>query len=205
MSSICNKSPITPPPTGYSDSVLDQVDAPVATGSAHLMRFGAELHLLHADLELGDIRLAAIRVASARAALDAAAEQYTESHRLAIELDFYQAHDERLRARHGGSFGVAEVLTQAQDSGLIHIDGKAVEALERTYADGGDQAAFGSFIADVTSLSATLAAFDSGAADAEPVLWQRFAWAAVTEFDRLRIRGQAMAIINTYTEARSAV
>lgn len=196
MAQICNKK-ANSPRSSVGDSLYDRVDAPVATGSAHFMRAGAELHLLHVDLELGDIRLAAVRVASAQAALAAAIADYESSHQVAIELGFYPLHDERLRAWGGGEFGILDLLSESRERGLISMDDESASAIAGRYADGGDEAAFTGFITAVKSYTAELAAFDMAAANREPVIWQRFAWTAISGFDQLRIYGQALAIINT--------
>lgn len=197
MTEICNKKP--PGTLRVSDSdIASQVDAPIATGSAHLMRAGAELHLLHSDLELGDVRLAAVRVSSALSALAAAIGQYEKSHQVATELGFYEMFDEQLRRQGGGDFAVAGLLSEADALGLIQLDDAMVNAMAAEYAAGGDRAVFTSFIADVRAFSASLAAFGPEAVGTDPVAWQRLAWSTITAFDRLRIRGQAMAIINTF-------
>jgi len=194
MAQICNKQHLA---VSTSD-INSRVDAPIATGSAHLMRAGSELHLLHTDLELGDVRLAAVRVSSALSALAAAIGQYEMSHQLATELGFYEIHDERLRRQGGGDFAVAGLLAETEALGLIQVDDAMVSAMAAEYAADGDRSVFTSFIADVKAFSVTLAAFDPKMAGTDPVVWQRFAWSALTGFDRLRIRGQAMAIINTF-------
>lgn len=115
MAQICNKEQ----ELASTNEIYDRVDRPIATGSAHFMRAGAELHLLHADLELSDPTQAALRVASARAAIGAATDSYWESHQLAEELDFYQIHDERLASAGRGNAGVLDTLRDAQSRGLV--------------------------------------------------------------------------------------
>jgi hypothetical protein len=161
------------------------------------MRAGAELHLLHSDLELDDVRLAAVRIASARAGLAAAVAEYELSHQVAIELGFYAVHDGRLRDVGGGDFGVLDTLHEGAALGLISIDDDQAATIARQFDEGGEGAAFTAFITAVKSYDAELAAFDATRADAEPVRWQRFAWTAISGFDRLRVNGQALAIINT--------
>lgn len=197
MSRICNKE------EEASSSLYDQVDAPIATGSAHFMRAGAELHLMHSDLELRDTVQAALRVASARCAIAAAIDDYESSHRLARELGFYTVHDQRLQDAGMGSAGVFHTLRDAQDLGLVDLDESTAAKIDRKYREGGDEAVFTGFIAELKDLAATLAAFDPAAADADPEMWARFAWSSVTAFDRIRIYGQTIAIVNIFGMSRA--
>lgn len=68
MSRVCNKAPNLPDGSVAEQSLYERVDGPIATGSAHFMRAGGELHLMHSDLELNDVRQAALRVRCAAAA-----------------------------------------------------------------------------------------------------------------------------------------
>ncbi|MGH4033525.1 hypothetical protein ACQB60_31855 [Actinomycetota bacterium Odt1-20B] len=198
MSRICNKQP------ERQMSLLDKetnelygrVDAPIATGSAHFMRAGSELHLLHVDLELNNPRQAAVRVSCAAAAVRSALTEYESSHAIALELGFYGVHDDRLRAAGHGAFRVRETLREARDKGLVALDDAAVTSIDRRFAEGGDEAAFTHFIEDLREFSADLDNFDRAAAQALPAQWLELSWRVVTEFDRIRIYGQALAIIN---------
>ncbi|UNO38869.1 hypothetical protein [Streptomyces sp. MST-110588] len=197
MSLICNKQPQQPAPTdSTAHDIYVRVDAPIATGSAHLMRAGAELHLLLSDLELNDPRQAAVRVSCAAAAVKAALAEYDTSHRAAVELGFYALHDELLRTAGNGSFRIGEVLGEAGGTGLIDLDEKSVDAIARRYSAGGDEAAFTHFIAELREFSAELDTFDRATATADASVWREFPWKAITQFDRVRVYGQALAIIN---------
>lgn len=194
MAAICNVKQ----DNSISDrgEVYDRVDAPIATGSAHLMRAGAELCLMHADLELGDTRQAAVRISSARAAVASALEEYESSHRLAKELDFYSLHNEYLSGVDG--FLVGDTLRRATDLGLVGLSEAMIEAIERKYVDNGHEAAFAHFIAELTAFAARLAECDRTEADADPITWQHLGWKLLTAFNRVRVYGQALAIINTF-------
>lgn len=195
MSSICNK-PNLPDGSVAEQSLYERVDGPVATGSAHFMRAGSELHLMHSDLELGDVRQAALRVRCADAAVRAALVEYRTSHRVAQELGFYPVHDERLRAAGGGTAPVRETLGAAREADLVQLSPGAVETIALRYEEGGDEAAFGHFVTALTAFSAELEGFAAQATEAGPADWQRLAWQLLTGFDRIRIYGQALAVVN---------
>jgi hypothetical protein len=178
------------------DSVYDRVDAPIATGSAHLMRAGAELHLMVADLELNNQRQAALRVASAHAAVLAALREYQTSHALAKELGFYALHNQRLQDPSTGRHRIAETVRPARDLGLVDLDESMLAATGRECATGGYEAAYQHFIDDLTNHAAELAGFVEAAPDRDPVRWTALAWQLVTSFNRVRVRGQVLAIIN---------
>ncbi|TGB07297.1 hypothetical protein [Streptomyces sp. MZ04] len=205
MSRVCNKAPNLPDGSVAEQSLYERVDGPIATGSAHFMRAGSELHLMHSDLELNDVRQAALRVRCAAAAIRAGLVEYRSSHRVAHELGFYPVHDERLRAAGGGTAPVRETLTTARDADLVQLDKAAVEAIALRYEEGGDEAAFGHFVTALTAFSADLDGFAAHAADARPADWQRVAWQLLTAFDRIRIYGQALAVINILGMTPSAV
>ncbi|MEU6990451.1 hypothetical protein ABZ953_07280 [Streptomyces sp. NPDC046465] len=177
-------------------SLYERVDGPVATGSAHFMRAGGELHLMHADLELNDVRQAGLRVRCAAAAVQAGLVEYRASHLIAQELGFYPVHDERLRVAGGGTAAVRETLGAAREAGLVQLDETAVETVARRYETGGDEVAFSHFIAELTEFSADLDDFAARTADTRPADWQRLAWQLLSTFDRIRIYGQALAVIN---------
>ncbi|MEU5950753.1 hypothetical protein [Streptomyces sp. NPDC047525] len=186
-------------------SLYERVDGPIATGSAHFMRAGSELHLMHSDLELNDVRQAALRVRCAAAAVRAALVEYRTSHRVAQELGFYPVHDERLRVAGGGTAPVRETLGAARDADLVQLDRGAIEAVARRYEDGGDEAAFGHFVTELTGFSAELEGFAAQATEAGPADWQRLAWQLLTGFDRIRIYGQALAVVNILGMTPAAV
>ncbi|MFE6160501.1 hypothetical protein ACFQ7F_16495 [Streptomyces sp. NPDC056486] len=196
MSRVCNKAPSLPDGSVADQSLYERVDGPIATGSAHFMRAGSELHLMHSDLELNDVRQAALRVRCAAAAVRAALVEYRTSHRVAQELGFYPVHDERLRVAGGGSIPVRETLGAARDADLVQLDQAAVEAVARRYEEGGDEAAYGHFVTELTGFSSELDGFAAQAAEAGPADWQRVAWQLLTAFDRIRIYGQTLAVIN---------
>lgn len=200
MAQICNKEEQL---SASAHEIYNRVDRPIATGSAHFMRAGGELHLLHADLELSDLAQAGLRVASARAAIGAAIDSYRESHQLAEELDFYRIHDERLASAGRGSAGVLGTLQDAQSRGLVELDDGRARWIDQVYRDGGDRAAFTGFIAELAEFAGTLAEFDPATADANPETWARFAWSALTAFDRIRTFGQSIAIINIFGMSRT--
>lgn len=206
MSRVCNKSPVVLPEGSAAErSLYERVDGPVATGSAHFMRAGGELHLMHADLELNDQRQAALRVTCAAAAIRAALVEYRTSHRIAVELGFYPVHDERLRAAGGGTARVRETLVAARDAQLIQLDAPAIDALAQRYEQGGDEAAFGHFVTELTAFSEDLDEFAAGAAEARAAEWQLLAWQFITVFDRIRIYGQSLAVVNILGMTPSAV
>ncbi|MEU6001088.1 hypothetical protein [Streptomyces sp. NPDC047197] len=199
MSRICNKAP-APPDGSVTDqslqSLYERVDGPIATGSAHFMRAGSELHLMHSDLELGDARKAALRVRCAAAAVRTALVEYRTSHRVAQELGFYPVHDERLRLAGGGVAPVRETLRAAREANLVQLDRVSIEAVARRHEEGGDEAAFGHFVSELTAFSAELEGFAAQATQAGPADWQPLAWQLLTGFDRIRIYGQALAVVN---------
>ncbi|KOU51861.1 hypothetical protein [Streptomyces sp. WM6378] len=206
MSVICNKQESRLFPLDEETSELyARVDAPIATGSAHLMRAGAELHLLHSDLELNDLRQATVRVSCAAAAVKAALVEYESSHSIARELGFYAVHDEVLRAAGGGSLRVRETLEEASGLGLVALDSESLGVIARRFVAGGDEAAFGHFLSELREFSAELDLFDRTAASADLSAWQQFPWKAITQFDRIRIYGQALAIINILGTAGTSV
>jgi hypothetical protein len=198
MSLICNvKPPFSMALPGQENiDLYDRVDTPIATGSAHLMRAGAELHLVLSDLELDDLRQAAVRVSCAAVAIRAALAEYDNSHAIAQELGFYAVHDDLLRSVGGGSFRVREILDEACGLGLVTLDRESLSAIVRRFEEGGDELAFSHFISELREFSTELDNFDRVAATAEPLAWQQFPWKAITRFDRIRIYGQALAIIN---------
>ncbi|MFC8126998.1 hypothetical protein [Streptomyces sp. NPDC057302] len=205
MSRVCNKAPNLPDGSVADQSLYERVDGPIATGSAHFMRAGSELHLMHSDLELNDVRQAALRVRCAAAAVRAALVEYRTSHRVAQELGFYPVHDERLRVAGGGTAAVRETLGTARDADLVQLDQGAIEAVARRYEEGGDEAAFGHFVTELTGFSAELEGFAAQATAAGPADWQRLAWQLLTGFDRIRIYGQALAVVNILGMAPGAV
>jgi hypothetical protein len=205
MSRVCNKAPSLPDGSVAEQSLYERVDGPIATGSAHFMRAGSELHLMHSDLELNDPHQAALRVRCASAAVRAALVEYRTSHRVAQELGFYPVHDERLRVAGGGSAPVRETLVAARESDLVQLDQAAVEAIALRYEQGGDEAAYGHFVTALTGFSAELDAFAARSAEASPAEWQSLAWRLLTAFDRIRIYGQALAVINILGMTPSAV
>ncbi|MFI7321197.1 hypothetical protein [Streptomyces venezuelae] len=205
MSRVCNKAPSLPDGSIADQSLYASVDGPIATGSAHFMRAGSELHLMHSDLELNDQRQAALRVRCAAAAVKAALVEYRTSHRIAQELGFYPVHDERLRTAGGGTAPVRETLDAARQADLVQLDDVAVETIALRYEAGGDEAAYSHFVTALTGFSTELDAFAAGAADAPPADWQRLAWQFLTAFDRIRIYGQALAVINILGMTPSAV
>ncbi|MFH8484870.1 hypothetical protein [Streptomyces longisporoflavus] len=205
MSRVCNKAPSLPDGSVADQSLYERVDGPIATGSAHFMRAGSELHLMHSDLELDDVRQAALRVRCAAAAIGAALVEYRTSHRVALELGFYPVHDERLRAAGGGAAPVRQTLAEARDADLVQLDHNAVEAIALRYEQGGDEAAFGHFLSELTDFSANLERFAAHASRAGAADWQRVAWQLLTGFDRIRIYGQALAVINILGMTPSAV
>ncbi|MEV0113112.1 hypothetical protein AB0H77_07635 [Streptomyces sp. NPDC050844] len=196
MSRVCNKAPNLPDGSVAEQALYQRVDGPIATGSAHFMRAGSELHLMHSDLELNDVRQAALRVRCAAAAVQAGLVEYRTSHRAAQELGFYPVHDERLRAAGGGTAPVRETLGTARDADLVQLDRAAIEAIALRYEEGGDEAAFGHFVTALSAFSADLDGFAASADEAGPADWQRVAWQLLTAFDRIRIYGQALAVIN---------
>jgi hypothetical protein len=204
MSSICNvKGPEQlSPREGLQEAtgrdVYGLVDGPIATGSAHLMRAGSEIHLLHADLELGDLRQAAVRVSCAEAAVKAALEEYETSHKIAQELDFYSIHNERIREARAGSFRIPEVLHEATARGLVSLDDSSLSTITHAFDQNGDEQAFSEFITELKEFSTTLAQFDPASANEDTVQWQQFAWKSITLFNHVRTHGQALAIINTF-------
>ncbi|MFC7307817.1 hypothetical protein ACFQVC_26780 [Streptomyces monticola] len=202
MSSICNKPPVVDPGFSAHRDLYQRVDDPIATGSAHFMRAGSELHLMHSDLELNDRRQAVVRASCAAAAVKAALTEYRTSHRIAQELGFYAVHDDLLRSAGDGTVPVHETLGGAHDADLVDLPESEVDALARRYADGGDEAAFGHFLSALTELSTELDGFAEEAVTASPADVQRFAWRAITRFDRIRAYGQAMAVINILGTAR---
>ncbi|WP_328491985.1 hypothetical protein OHS59_03970 [Streptomyces sp. NBC_00414] len=205
MSRVCNKSPNLPDGNAAERSLYERVDGPIATGSAHFMRAGGELHLMHSDLELNDQRQAALRVRCAAAAVRAALVEYRASHRIAQELGFYPVHDERLRVAGGGTAPVRETLDAARKANLVQLDRSAIETIALRYEEGGDEAAYSYFVAELTMFSADLDGFATGAAEAPAADWQRLAWQFLTAFDRIRIYGQALAVINILGMTPSAV
>ncbi|WP_055702527.1 MULTISPECIES: hypothetical protein [Streptomyces] len=205
MSRVCNKAPNLPDGSIAEQSLYERVDGPIATGSAHFMRAGSELHLMHSDLELSDQRQASLRVRCAAAAVRAALVEYRTSHRVAQELGFYPVHDERLRVAGGGTAPVRETLGAARDDDLVQLDQAAIETVARRYEEGGDEAAYGHFVAELTRFSVALDSFAEHAAEARPADWQRLAWQFLTAFDRIRIYGQALAVINILGMTPSAV
>ncbi|MEV0322811.1 hypothetical protein ACIBKX_24195 [Streptomyces sp. NPDC050658] len=205
MSRVCNKAPSLPSDSVADQSLYESVDGPIATGSAHFMRAGSELHLMHSDLELNDVRQATLRVRCAAVAVRAALVEYRTSHRVAQELGFYPVHDERLRAAGGGTAPVRETLDSARGSDLVQLDQNDVETIVRRYEEGGDEAAFGHFVTALTELSAELDRFAARSVEASPADWQRLAWQFLTAFDRIRIYGQALAVINILGMTPSAV
>lgn len=174
------------------------VDTPIATGSAHLMRAGSELHLLHSDLELSNLRQAVVRVACAEASISAALDEYESSHQVAKELEFYPLHDERIREARGGSFRIPETLREAESLGMINLDEASINALDRAFEAGGEAAAFSHFLAQLREFRRAVADFDVESANEDPPQWQKFAWASITAFERIRAYGQSLAIINTF-------
>uniref|UniRef100_A0AAU3IA88 Uncharacterized protein n=1 Tax=Streptomyces sp. NBC_01393 TaxID=2903851 RepID=A0AAU3IA88_9ACTN len=202
MSSVCNKADAPQLDASSVTRIYDRVDAPIATGSAHFMRAGSELHLVHSDLELNDTRQAAVRVACAVAALDAALDEYETSHQVAKELGFYRLHDDRLREANSGEFRIRETLREAGNLGLLYLDEASAERTSRIFEEGGDEAAFTNFIAELRLLLEGLRAFDASAADENPVYWQHFGWKSITAFDQLRIYGQSLAVINIFGMTR---
>ncbi len=198
MSQVCNKQQPQLPGEGALRDLYDSVDTPVATGSAHLMRAGSELHLVHRDLELGDRRQAGVRVACAAAAVRSALADYESSREVARELGFHAVHDARLRAAGREGVQVLDVLREAGSQGLVALDEESLAAIAAQYAEGGDESAFGGFIETLRTFSAELDTFARTADGEGPVEWQQFAWKSITEFDRIRIRGQAIAIINIF-------
>ncbi|MFK4067115.1 hypothetical protein [Streptomyces sp. NPDC029674] len=205
MSRVCNKAPGLPDGSIAEQSLYERVDGPIATGSAHFMRAGSELHLMHADLELNDARQAALRVRCAAAAVRAALVEYRTSHRVAQELGFYPVHDERLRVAGGGTAPVRETLGVARETDLVQLDEAGIEAVALRYESGGDEAAYGHFVTELTGFSVDLDGFAALAADARPADWQRLAWQFLSAFDRIRIYGQALAVINILGMTPSAV
>ncbi|MEV5983207.1 hypothetical protein [Streptomyces sp. NPDC052114] len=205
MSRVCNKAPNLPDGSIAEQSLYERVDGPIATGSAHFMRAGSELHLMHSDLELSDQRQAALRVRCAAAAVRAALVEYRTSHRVAQELGFYPVHDERLRVAGGGTAPVRETLGAARDDDLVQLDQADIETVARRYEEGGDEAAYGHFVTELTRFSVALDSFAERAAEARPADWQRLAWQFLTAFDRIRIYGQALAVINILGMTPSAV
>ncbi|GAA3104520.1 hypothetical protein ACFQ0X_02465 [Streptomyces rectiviolaceus] len=196
MSRVCNKAPGLPDGSVAEQSLYERVDGPIATGSAHFMRAGSELHLMHSDLELNDVRQAALRVRCAAAAVRAALVEYRTSHRVAQELGFYPVHDKRLRVAGGGTAPVRETLGAARDADLVQLDRGTIETIALRYEAGGDEAAFGHFVTALTEFSADLEGFAAQATEAGPADWQRLAWQLLTGFDRIRIYGQALAVVN---------
>lgn len=205
MSRVCNKAPNLPDGSVAEQSLYERVDGPIATGSAHFMRAGSELHLMHSDLELNDVRQAALRVRCAAAAVRAALVEYRTSHSVAQELGFYPVHDKRLRVAGGGTAPVRETLGAAREADLVQLDEAAVEAVAMRYEQGGDEAAFGHFVSELTGFSEELDGFAAHASEAGAADWQRVAWQLLTGFDRIRIYGQALAVINILGMTPSAV
>ncbi|MFE0171186.1 hypothetical protein ACFWZ2_02635 [Streptomyces sp. NPDC059002] len=205
MSRVCNKAPDLPDGSIAEQDLYERVDGPIATGSAHFMRAGSELHLMHADLELNDQRRAALRVRCAAAAVRAALVEYRTSHRVAQELGFYPVHDGRLRLAGGGAAPVRKTLGAARDADLVQLDEAAVESVALRYEEGGDEAAFGHFVTELTAFSADLDGFAARAVDAPAADWQHLAWQFLTVFDRIRIYGQALAVINILGTTSDAV
>jgi len=201
MSMNCNVQQAKGP--SNVDSVYDKVDAPIATGSAHLMRGGAELHLMLADLELNNTRKAALRIVGAHAAIVAALAEYETSHALARELGFYALHNERLQDPATGRFRVADTLGPARDLGLVDVDDSIVAAIDGQCTDGGYEAAYGYFIDELTDYAKELAAIAGAGPDRDPVTWAAVAWRLVTSFNRIRVRGQALAIINIFDPSQA--
>ncbi|MEV0262111.1 hypothetical protein AB0I49_12270 [Streptomyces sp. NPDC050617] len=119
MSQVRDKQQPKPPSPGEGAlrDVYDSVDAPVATGSAHFMRAGSELHLVHRDLELGDRHQAGARVACAAAAVRSALADYESSRDIARELGFHAVHDARPRAAGREGVEVLDVLREAGSRG----------------------------------------------------------------------------------------
>uniref|UniRef100_A0AAU3HQ73 Uncharacterized protein n=1 Tax=Streptomyces sp. NBC_01393 TaxID=2903851 RepID=A0AAU3HQ73_9ACTN len=179
-------------------NVYGLVDGPIATGSAHFMRAGSEIHLLYADLELDDLRQAAVRVSCARAAVEAALEEYEASHRIAQEIGFYDIHNEKIREARAGNKHVLEVLREAITRGLVSLDDSLVLSLAHAFDHSGEKELFSHFLGEVEKFSTELAEFDSASANEDTVQWQHFAWQTLTSFEHVRTYGQALAIINTY-------
>ncbi|MEU7576389.1 hypothetical protein AB0B50_02125 [Streptomyces sp. NPDC041068] len=205
MSRVCNKAPSLPDGSVAEQSLYERVDGPIATGSAHFMRAGSELHLMHSDLELNDVRQAALRVRCAAAAVRAALVEYRTSHRIAQELGFYPVHDERLRAAGGGTAPVRATLDAARESDLVQLDDVDVETIALRYEAGGDEAAYGHFVTELTGFSTELDGFAERADEAPAADWQRLAWQFLTAFDRIRIYGQTLAVINILGMTPAAV
>ncbi|MFE9454882.1 hypothetical protein [Streptomyces sp. NPDC006739] len=206
MSVICNVI-VEQPPEGKQERIegakstsekYRMVDTPIATGSAHLMRAGSELHLLHSDLELNNLRQAAVRVSCAGASISAALDEYESSHQVAKELEFYPLHDARVREARGGSFRIPDTLREAESLGMINLDEASIDAIDRVFEAGGEEAAFSHFLAELREFRRTLADFDVESANEDPSQWQHFAWTSITAYDHIRVHGQALAIINTF-------
>lgn len=201
MSMNCNVQQAKGP--SNIDSAYDKVDAPIATGSAHLMRGGAELHLMLADLELNNTRKATLRIAGAHAAMVAALAEYETSHELAQELGFYALHNQRLQDPATGRFRVADTLGPARDLGLVDVDDSMIVEIDQQCTAGGYEAAYGHFIAELTAYATELAGIANAEPDRDPVTWAAIAWQLVTSFNRIRVRGQALAIINIFDPSQA--
>ncbi|MET9296387.1 hypothetical protein [Streptomyces sp. NPDC003077] len=205
MSLICNQPRQPGNGTNSVRDMYERVDAPIATGSAHLMRAGAELHLILADLEMNDPAQAAMRVTSVSAAVHAALAEYEESHRVAGELGFYSVHDTLLKTAGGGSFQVRAILDEAHEKGLVDLDEASVAALGERYVTGGDEKVFTEFIAELRVFSTEIDNFARATTTVDDSTWREFPWKAITHFDRIRVQGQAIAIVNILGTAHVTV
>ncbi|MEV0262112.1 hypothetical protein AB0I49_12275 [Streptomyces sp. NPDC050617] len=78
------------------------------------------------------------------------------------------------------------------------LDEESLADIAARYAEGGDESAFGEFVDALRVFSAELDTFARTADGEGPVEWQQFAWKSITEFDRIRIHGQAIVIINIF-------